>query len=55
LSISYLLSLASTANIIKPGTCSRSPDGGIEEKDQKFVLLEEAISAALKEGKRPEL
>ena len=31
------------------------PDGGVDEKDQKFVILEEAISNALKEGKRPEL
>jgi hypothetical protein len=28
---------------------------GIDEKDRKFVVLEEAISAALKEGKSPEL
>jgi hypothetical protein len=31
------------------------PVHGIKEKDQKFVILEEAISAALKEGKKPEL
>ena len=31
------------------------PQHGIDEKDRKFVVLEEAISAALKEGKRPEL
>jgi hypothetical protein len=30
------------------------PQHGIDEKDRKFVILEEAISAALKEGKRPE-
>lgn len=28
---------------------------GIKEKDQKFVVLEEAISAALREGKKPKL
>jgi hypothetical protein len=31
------------------------PQHGIDEKDHKFVVLEEAISAALKEGKKPEL
>ena len=31
------------------------PEHGLAEKDQKYVLLEEAISGALKEGKRPEL
>jgi hypothetical protein len=31
------------------------PVHGIKEKDRKFVILEEAISAALKEGKKPEL
>ena len=31
------------------------PESGIDEKDQKFVILEEVISSALKEGKRPEL
>lgn len=31
------------------------PQHGLDEKDQKFVVIEEMISAALKEGKRPEL
>jgi hypothetical protein len=31
------------------------PEHGIEEKDHKFVVLEEAISSALIEGKKPDL
>jgi hypothetical protein len=31
------------------------PEHGLAEKDQKYVVIEEMISSALKEGKRPEL